>query len=30
MAKPLKILFFAALLIAASYFFGSICAQVNQ
>jgi len=29
-AKPLKILFFAALLIAAGYFFGSVCAQVNQ
>ncbi|MFB0537544.1 MAG: hypothetical protein ACETWR_21470 [Anaerolineae bacterium] len=30
MAKSLKILFFAALLIAAGYFFGSVCAQVNQ
>lgn len=30
MAKLLKILFFAALLIAAGYFFGSVCAQVNQ
>jgi len=30
MAKPLKILFFAALLIAAGYFFGSVCARVNQ
>jgi hypothetical protein len=30
MAKPLKILFFAALLIVASYFFGSVCTRVNQ
>jgi hypothetical protein len=29
-AKLLKILFFAALLIVAGYFFGSACAQVNQ
>ncbi|HID61723.1 MAG TPA: hypothetical protein EYP49_03105 [Anaerolineae bacterium] len=30
MAKLLKILFFAVLLIAAGYFFGRVCAQVNQ
>lgn len=30
MAKLLKISFFAALLIAAGYLFGSVCAQVNQ
>jgi hypothetical protein len=30
MAKPLKILFFAAMLIAAGYFFGSVCNRVNQ
>jgi hypothetical protein len=30
MAKSLKILFFTALLIAAGYFFGSVCARVNQ
>lgn len=30
MAKLLKISFFTALLIAASYLFGSVCAQVNQ